>query len=150
MKYFILFLTAVVLAGCGTREIEIDTKPTEIKWTQPADASPVKLEKPTWRLITEQNAKQAIDELTNRKARLQDPAYLRTIVRARLNYVFPGEIGFVVLDKETSTAISDVPGALVPNNDAAWYSKLWLSTKLADQPKLKNDPLVVKTPTPTP
>lgn len=93
---------------------------------------------------------QAIDELTNRKARLQDPAYLRTIVRARLNYVFPGEIGFVVLDKETSTAINTVPGALVPNNDSSWYSKLWTSTKLADQPLLKNDPLVVKSPAPTP
>lgn len=93
---------------------------------------------------------QAIDELTNRKARLQDPAYLRTIVRARLNYVFPGEIGFVVLDKETSTAINTVPGALVPNNDSSWYSKLWTSTKLADQPLLKNDPLVVKSPAPSP
>ena len=92
----------------------------------------------------------AIDELNNTKTRLTDPSYMQALVRARLNYVFPGEIGFVVLDKETSTAISDVPGALVPNNDAAWYSKLWLSTKLADQPKLKNDPLVVKTPTPTP
>ena len=92
----------------------------------------------------------AIDELNNTKTRLSDPSYMQALVRARLNYVFPGEIGFVVLDKETSTAINDVPGALVPNNDAAWYSKLWLSTKLADQPKLKNDPLVVKSPTPTP
>lgn len=92
----------------------------------------------------------AIDELNNTKTRLSDASYLQALVRARLNYVFPGEIGFVVLDKETSTAINTVPGALVPNNDAAWYSKLWLSTKLADQPKLKNDPLVVKSPTPTP
>lgn len=92
----------------------------------------------------------AIDDLNNTKTRLTDPSYLQAIVRARLNYVFPGEIGFVVLDKETSTVINDVPGALVPNNDAAWYSKLWLSTKLADQPKLKNDPLVVKSPAATP
>lgn len=92
----------------------------------------------------------AIDELNNTATRLSDPSYMQALVRARLNYVFPGEIGFVVLDKETSTAINDVPGALVPNNDAAWYSKLWLSTKLADQPKLKNDPLVVKSPTPAP
>ena len=92
----------------------------------------------------------AIAELNNTKTRLSDPAYLQALVRARLNYVFPGEVGFVVLDKETSTAINTVPGALVPNNDAAWYSKLWLSTKLADQPKLKNDPLVVKSPAPAP
>lgn len=84
-----------------------------------------------------------IDDLNNRKARLADPAYIQALARERLNYVFPGEIGFVVLDEETNTAITSVPGALVPNNDAAWYSKLWTSTKLADQPALENDPLVV-------
>ncbi len=84
-----------------------------------------------------------IDDLTNRKARLTDPAYLQALARERLNYVFPGEIGFVILDEETNTAITSVPGALVPNNDAAWYTKLWLSTKLADQPPVANDPLVV-------
>ena len=84
-----------------------------------------------------------IDDLNNRKARLADPAYLQALARERLNYVFPGEIGFVVLDEETNTAITSVPGALVPNNDAAWYTKLWTSTKLADQPALENDPFVV-------
>jgi len=84
-----------------------------------------------------------IDDLNNRKARLADPAYIQALARERLNYVFPGEIGFVVLDEETNTAITSVPGALVPNNDAAWYTKLWTSTKLADQPALENDPLVV-------
>lgn len=84
-----------------------------------------------------------IDDLNNRKARLEDPAYIQALARERLNYVFPGEIGFVVLDEETNTAITSVPGALVPNNDAAWYTKLWTSTKLADQPALENDPLVV-------
>ena len=84
-----------------------------------------------------------IDELNNRKARLADPAYIQALARERLNYVFPGEIGFVVLDEETNTAITSVPGALVPNNDAAWYTKLWTSTKVADQPALENDPLVV-------
>lgn len=89
---------------------------------------------------------QAIADLKQKQTRLRDAAYVQALVRARLNYVFPGEIGFVVLDKETSTAISSVPGALVPNNDAPWYSKLWMSTKLADQPNSANDPLVVQTP----
>jgi hypothetical protein len=85
-----------------------------------------------------------IDELNNRQARLSDPAYLQAIARERLNYVFPGEIGFVVLDKETTTAITGVPGALVPNDDSAWYAKLWTSTKLADNPPPADDPLVVQ------
>ena len=85
-----------------------------------------------------------IDELNNRRARLADAAYLQSLARERLNYMFPGEIGFVVLDEETNTAISGVSGALVPNNDESWYSKLWTSTKLADQPPAANDPLVVQ------
>ena len=90
-------------------------------------------------------AKQAtIDELNNRRARLADVAYLQALARERLNYVFPGEIGFIVLDEETSTAINAVPGALIPNIDASWYTKLWTSTKLADRPPVANDPLVVQ------
>lgn len=85
-----------------------------------------------------------IAQLQGTKTRLRDKAYVEALVRARLNYVFPGEIGFVVLDKETSTAIKSVPGALIPNSDAPWYSKLWTSAKMADQPQKKNDPLVVR------
>ena len=87
----------------------------------------------------------AIAELTSRKVRLADPAYVQALARERLNYVFPGEIGFVILDEETNTAITSVSGALVPNNDSAWYTKLWTSTRLADQPPVANDPLVVPT-----
>ena len=85
-----------------------------------------------------------IDDLNNRRLRLSDPAYLQALARQRLNYVFPGEVGFVVLDEETNTAISSVSGALVPNDDSPWYTKLWTSTKLADHPPAKNDPLVVQ------
>ena len=86
-----------------------------------------------------------IAALENRKARFADPAYVATLDRSRLNYVFPGEIGFIVLDEETTTAIETVPGAFVPNDDSAWYSKLWRSTRLADNPPAENDPLVVQT-----
>jgi hypothetical protein len=92
--------------------------------------------------VISQQAK--IDNLIDRRARLTDPAYLQALARERLNYVFPGEIGFVVLDEETNTAITGVPGALVPNDDSAWYTKLWISTKLADNPPPANDPLVVQ------
>lgn len=85
---------------------------------------------------------QRISELQARTERLKDDAYLQTLIRSRLSYVYPGEIGFVVLDKETATQVAEVPGALVPNSDEAWYSKLWTSTKLADQPVKADDPLV--------
>lgn len=86
----------------------------------------------------------AIDELNNRKARFADPAYVATLARSRLNYVFPGEIGFILLDDETTTAINTVQGALVPNSDTSWYAKLWGSARLADNPPEANDPLVVQ------
>ncbi len=84
-----------------------------------------------------------IDDLQNRKLRITDPAYIQALARTRLNYVFPGEIGLVVLDKQTATQINSVPGALVPNDQSPWYTKLWSSTRLADKAKTKNDPLVV-------
>ena len=93
-------------------------------------------------LVDQQNK---IDDLSARKVRLKDPAYLQALARARLNYVFPGEVGFVVLDKETSTQIETVSGALVPNDDSPWFTKLWNSTKLADKARTKNNPLVVNT-----
>lgn len=74
---------------------------------------------------------------------LKSRAYLQLLARSRLNYVFPGEIGLVVIDQGTSTAIETVPGALVPNDSSAWYSKLWRSTQLADKPRSQNDPLVI-------
>jgi len=89
--------------------------------------------------------KQTIKALSNTRERLKDPAYLQALARARLNYVFPGETGYVVLDKETDTQVATVPGALVPNDDSPWYTKLWTSTKLADKKQDPNNPLVVPT-----
>lgn len=85
----------------------------------------------------------SITKLKSDAQRLKDKAYLVSLARERLNYVFPGEVGLVVIDKGTSTAITAVPGALVPNDASPWYSKLWRSTQLADKPRNQNDPLVI-------
>ncbi|MBU6347153.1 MAG: septum formation initiator family protein [Actinomycetales bacterium] len=76
--------------------------------------------------------------------KLENRAYLQSLARSRLNYVFPGEIGLVVIDKGTSTAIDTVPGALVPNDTSAWYSKLWRSAELADKPGARSGSLVIQ------
>ena len=85
----------------------------------------------------------SIAKMKSDAKRLKDKAYIVSLARSRLNYVFPGEVGLVVIDQGTSTAISTVPGALVPNDTSAWYSKLWQSTQLADKPRNANDPLVI-------
>lgn len=87
--------------------------------------------------------KKTIAQLKIDNEQLRNRAYLQSLARSRLNYVFPGEIGLVVIDQGTSTAIETVPGALVPNDSSPWYSKLWHSTELADRPRSQNDPLVI-------
>ena len=99
-------------------------------------------------LVRSQLAQQRADlkDLEERKARLKDPAYIEMLARKRLNYVYPGEIGFVVLGKQTATELRTVPGALVPNDDSPWYSKLWTSTKLADRIPSHDSPLSAPLP----
>lgn len=86
---------------------------------------------------------ESIAQLEADAKKLNNRTYLQSLARSRLNYVFPGEIGLVVIDKGTSTAIETVPGALVPNDTSAWYSRLWRSTELADKPGARSNSLVV-------
>jgi cell division protein FtsB len=71
-----------------------------------------------------------VDELTVRQERLKDPAYITTLVRERLHYVLPGEVGYVVLDPQEAPA-----PALEAAKPAAvaWYARLWQSVETADQ-----------------
>ena len=70
-----------------------------------------------------------VDELTIRQERLADPAYVTSLIRERLHYVLPGEVGYVVLDPSEAPAPSKVkPGAAT----ATWYSALWSSVETAD------------------
>lgn len=62
MKKILMFFLPILLVGC-TDEIEIQTKPTEIKWIQPADPTPVQMSAPTWRVVTEQNVNQVLAEI---------------------------------------------------------------------------------------
>ena len=74
-------------------------------------------------------AQSRVDELTIRQERLADPAYLTSLIRERLHYVLPGEVGYVVLDPSEAPAPSKAkPGAAT----ATWYSALWSSVETAD------------------
>jgi len=74
-------------------------------------------------------AQSRVDELTIRQERLADPAYVTSLIRERLHYVLPGEVGYVVLDPSEAPAPSKVkPGAAT----ATWYSALWSSVETAD------------------
>ena len=51
-----------------------------------------------------QAASARVDELVLREERLKDPAYVTSLIRERLHYVLPGEVGYVVLDPEEAPA----------------------------------------------
>ena len=89
------------------------------------------------------SAQSRVDELTIRQERLQDPAYVTSLIRERLHYVLPGEVGYVVLDPSEAPAPSKVkPGAA----GTPWYSTLWASVETADgaaQPATRPAPIVL-------
>jgi cell division protein FtsB len=71
-----------------------------------------------------------VDELTQRQERLQDPAYVQSLIRERLHYVLPGEVGYVVLDP------AEAPAPAARKAEAArtpWYGTLWKAIETTDQ-----------------
>jgi hypothetical protein len=76
-----------------------------------------------------------VDELTAERNRWNDPTYVRTQAREKLNFVMPGELGYVVLDDGQQQRATD------PAQEAAlqagritgrpWYDVLWQSVQLA-------------------
>ncbi|MBI1376535.1 MAG: septum formation initiator family protein [Frankiales bacterium] len=71
-----------------------------------------------------------VDDLTVREERLKDPAYVTSLVRERLHYVLPGEVGYVVLDPNEAPAPS---AARTDTPVTAWYSSLWSAVSTTDQ-----------------
>lgn len=50
---------------------------------------------------------QGVKELTAEKARWDDPSYIEAQARERLNYVYPGEISFLVIDDGQTVTTDD-------------------------------------------
>lgn len=73
-----------------------------------------------------------VASLGQQRARWQDDDYVRAQARKRLNYVLPGEIGFVVLDPRTRTTSTDPRrAAAVPHAGSPWYDGVWASARVA-------------------
>lgn len=79
-----------------------------------------------------------VQQLTAERARWNDPAYVATQARARLNYVKPGEIAYSLVDDTATDASADprLAAVAVPHHDAAraWYDTLWGSVTSAGDP----------------
>ena len=76
-------------------------------------------------------AKLRVADLQQQVEDWNDPAFVIAQARSRLHFVFPGEVGYVVLgsDDRPVTTESKPEGPTDP-----WYSLLWESTRQADQP----------------
>lgn len=60
----------------------------------------------------------------------QDPAFITAQARSRLHFVFPGEVGYVVLGEDDRPITPEVE----QQSDASpWYARLWDSTLQADR-----------------
>jgi cell division protein FtsB len=75
---------------------------------------------------------QRVAELKDSRERWKDPAYVEAQARARLHFVMPGEVGYVVLDPDEAPAPS-VARVSEPT-EQAWFEKLWGSVEQADAP----------------
>jgi cell division protein FtsB len=70
-----------------------------------------------------------VAQLQLQQQRLADPAYVQALVRDRLHYVLPGEVGYTVLGPEEAPAPETAQQPGVPT---AWYDRLWSSVEAAD------------------
>jgi cell division protein FtsB len=70
-----------------------------------------------------------VDDLTIQADRLKDPAYVTSLIRERLHYVLPGEVGYVVLDPSEAPAPTSAAAAAAKQ---PWYSAMWSSVQKVD------------------
>jgi cell division protein FtsB len=87
-----------------------------------------------------------VDELIVREERLQDPAYITSLIRERLHYVLPGEVGYVVLDPSEAPA----PSAKKKAAATPWYQTLWTSVETADHAGQPDGPTPIVLPSNAP
>jgi cell division protein FtsB len=79
---------------------------------------------------------QRADELRSVLERWEDPAYIEAQARARLHYVRPGEVGYVVLTEEETAGPETTPTRpmVTAPKGSAWWSAVWSTVQQADEP----------------
>ena len=81
----------------------------------------------------EADVAQSRERVESLRAELQDwedPAFVIAQARSRLHFVFPGEVGYVVLGEDDRPIVPEEERAA---DQAPWYSRLWDSTLQADR-----------------
>ncbi|WP_187346842.1 septum formation initiator family protein [Saccharomonospora sp. CUA-673] len=74
----------------------------------------------------QQQLRQQVEQLEERKAELSDPAQVEAEAKRRLRYVTPGETPYIVqLPGDRGDESRPLRGDEQPHSDAAWYENLW-------------------------
>ncbi len=79
------------------------------------------------------SAQQRVAGLEAELQRLNDPTYVAGLARARLHYVLPGETTYQVLNPDKAPVVPEPTGGET-RGDVPWYTQLWHTTAVADQP----------------
>jgi cell division protein FtsB len=83
------------------------------------------------RATAEQQAR--VEALEAQQRRWDDPAYVEAQARQRLHFVMPGEVGYVVLERDEAPDPETLAREAARPTDP-WYSTLWDSVRAADAP----------------
>ena len=78
------------------------------------------------------NALRKLQNLEERRRRLEDPEYIKRLAKERLFYCEPGADCYQVLDEEQAGAAAAKAGTKSPERPA-WYVTLWRSFEAADR-----------------
>jgi cell division protein FtsB len=87
--------------------------------------------------LEQQQAAQSrrIETLAEKRAKWDDPEYVKSQARSRLHYTLPGETPYIVLDGSAPTRQPAGGGPGTPADSRPWYGKLWASIRAADGPE---------------
>lgn len=74
-----------------------------------------------------------VTALEERQERLRDPAHIKAQARERLNFVMPGEVGFIVTGPdEREGEPAEGPTTASTGGPGPWWERLWASVEAAD------------------
>ena len=75
-------------------------------------------------------ARERVAELERERDQLEDPAFIATEARRRLNYARPGEITYTLIDPQPEPAAEE---QATGDPDAPWWSQVLTSVDVADR-----------------
>lgn len=93
-------------------------------------------------------AEERVDDLSASVADWNDPSFIAAQARTRLRFVFPGEVGYVVLGADDRPLPAE-PTTVEPDEIDPWFALMWESLRSADAPEADATELdVTEVPTP--